>query len=125
MSIEYFDWLKNHPEKRNKLYEQGRNFEYAVMKKLKRHGFYCIRKFGSKGFEDVVAVKGGLVLFIQCKHSRWHDTTPERSIKQEDRKGLIDLARRHMATAAFAGVKNHRMYFMIFNGRVWVNWKPS
>lgn len=122
-STEYYDWLKKHHVKKpeNKLYVQGRNFEYAVMKKLREHGYYCVRKFGSIGFEDVAGYKWGQMLFVQCKHSKIRDTKPE----QFDLEGLKQLARRFGAEAVFAGVRNHRMYFMIWNGRKWVEWKPN
>lgn len=118
-STEYYRWLKNHPEKIH-LYRQGRAFEYAVMKKLRSLGYYCVRKFGSKGFEDVVALKFGTVAFVQCKHSKWRDTKPT----QFDLGGLINLSRRFGALPVFAGVRKHRMYFMVWD-KEWKEWKPS
>jgi len=114
----YYQWLKDHPETTAR-YRQGRAFEYATMAKLRSLGYYCVRKFGSKGFEDVVALKFGKVAFIQCKHSKWRDTAPS----QFDLSGLLHLAKRFGALPVFAGVRKHRMYFMVYDGG-WKEWCP-
>lgn len=121
-STEYFKYIKKHG---NKLYEQGRNFEYATMKVLRKHGYYCIRKFGSKGFEDIVATKQGSLLFVQCKHSNFRTTTPEDDLASHYAKGLIDLAERYGGLAIFAGVKKRRMYFMKWEDGKWKTWTPK
>lgn len=51
----------------NQNYQRGRAFEYAVMRDLKGRGYYCARAAGSHSKIDVLAVKEGVVLFIQCK----------------------------------------------------------
>ena len=105
MSVEYYRWLKkNH---KNIPYIKGRNFEYRCMRKLRKLGFYVVRKFGSKGHEDLVAFRRGLVLMIQCKWSSSGNTKPT----QFDLKGLIELAPKYGALPIFAGVRNGRMYF--------------
>ena len=120
-STKYYDWLKKHPQEVS-LYRIGRAFEYATMKKLRKHGWYCVRKFGSKGFEDIVAYRHGVGIFVQCKYSRYQDTFP----KQFDLSGLIKLAAKHGALPIFAGVRQHRMYFAVYKERKgWVEWKPS
>jgi len=40
----------------NRNYVKGRNFEYAVMRYLRKRGYYCIRAYGSKGLYDVIAI---------------------------------------------------------------------
>jgi len=40
----------------NKNYVKGRNFEYAVMRYLRKRGYYCMRAYGSKGLYDVIAI---------------------------------------------------------------------
>ena len=40
----------------NRNYVKGRNFEYAVMRYLRKRGFYCMRAYGSKGLYDVIAI---------------------------------------------------------------------
>lgn len=108
MSVEYYNWLKKHHK--NEPYIKGRNFEYSCMRKLRKHGYYVVRKFGSKGHEDLVAFKNGQVLMIQCKWSKSRDTKPN----QFDLNGLIQLALKHGALAVFAGVRKHRMYFQAY-----------
>ena len=48
-------------------YERGRNFEWRIKADLERRGYYCVRAAGSHSKVDVVAVKGAICLFIQCK----------------------------------------------------------
>lgn len=115
MSTPYYKWIERNYK--NKHYIQGRNFEYAVMRKLRKLGYYCARKFGSIGHEDVVACRNQTVLFIQCKHSKVRDTKPD----QFDLKGLIQLAKTYGALAVFAGVKNHHMYFQCYKKGRWMN----
>ena len=109
MSEEYFRWIKEHHK--NEPYIKGRNFEYSCMRKLRKYGYYVVRKFGSKGHEDLVAFKNGEVLMIQCKWSKSRTTKPQ----QFELQGLIDLAKKYGALAVFAGVRRHRMYFQSYN----------
>jgi Holliday junction resolvase len=118
-STKYYQWLKNHPEKVD-FYRQGRSFEYATMRKLRQVGYFCMRSFGSKGANDILAVKNGTALFVQCKHSRYQNTKPENF----DLTSLIKLAERFDGKAIFAGVRNRHMYFMVYNGG-WKEWKPN
>ena len=48
-------------------YEKGRAFEYRVKHDLEKRGYYCVRAAGSHSKVDVVAVKGDICLFCQCK----------------------------------------------------------
>lgn len=57
-------------------YQIGRQFEYSTMSFLRKHGYYCIRSYGSKGVFDVIAVPPQIntlrdypqgTLLIQCK----------------------------------------------------------
>jgi hypothetical protein len=51
----------------NQHYQSGRAFEYQVKHDLERRGYYCVRAAGSHSKVDVVAVKGSICLFLQCK----------------------------------------------------------
>jgi len=120
MSTEYFKALKKFSK--NEPYILGRNFEYAVMRKLRKLGYYCVRKFGSKGHEDIIAFRDGRILMIQAKWSRNRETKPESF----DLKGLVKLAERYGAYAIFAGVhkqKRNKMYFKVWLMGRWVNAK--
>ena len=50
-------------------YSEGRKLEYATMTSLTLDGYWCIRAAGSKGAADIVALKSGELLFVQCKLS--------------------------------------------------------
>ena len=51
-------------------YVKGRDFEYYVIRKLERNGYYCVRSAGSHTHYDVVAIGNGHVLLIQCRIGR-------------------------------------------------------
>jgi Holliday junction resolvase len=48
-------------------YAQGRRFEYRCRDFLTERGWYVIRAPQSRGAADLVAIKDGTVLFVQCK----------------------------------------------------------
>lgn len=50
----------------NRRYVKGRRFEYRVRDFLRSHGWVVIRSAGSKVI-DLVAMKNGNVLLIECK----------------------------------------------------------
>ena len=51
-------------------YRYGRQFEYRVRDALKAIGYFALRSPASRTPIDVLAVRHGLVLFIQCKRNR-------------------------------------------------------
>lgn len=49
-------------------YEKGARFEHAVMKDLERRGYVLrSRSAGSHGEADIIAVKDGRAIAVQCK----------------------------------------------------------
>lgn len=48
-------------------YRIGRQFEYRIRDDLKDHGYFVMRSPQSKSPVDLVAIKTGRVVFIQCK----------------------------------------------------------
>ena len=68
----------------SKLYKKGRTFEYFIMNKKRKDGFFCMRSAGSKGFADIIAIKKGRIEFIQAKIGT--------SMQKAEREGLISLA---------------------------------
>ena len=50
-------------------YTQGRDVEYAVIEHLQDNGYETIRAASSKGLSDVVAIKPGQVLLVNCKRT--------------------------------------------------------
>lgn len=51
-------------------YQQGVRVERAVIADLTANGYQCIRAASSKGVADVVAVKVGQVLLVNCKRTK-------------------------------------------------------
>lgn len=66
-------------------YAKGRNFEYDTRDHLKLHGYFVMRSAGSKTFIDLVAIKKGEVLLIQCK-------LPHADVKRESWNLLVETA---------------------------------
>lgn len=50
-------------------YDGGRAFEYEVRAFLEAEGYWCIRAAGSHGKVDVLALKTGQILMVQCKRN--------------------------------------------------------
>jgi Holliday junction resolvase len=48
-------------------YQDGTRFEHVVRKQLEEDGYWCTRSAGSKTKVDLVAIKPGQVLLVQCK----------------------------------------------------------
>lgn len=51
----------------NSAYERGVRFERAARDDLQEHGYEVIRSAGSKSKIDLIAIKPGQLLLIQCK----------------------------------------------------------
>ena len=51
-------------------YRKGYLFERKVVEILKSFGFYVVRSAGSHGVFDVIGIKHGLVIGVQCKVNR-------------------------------------------------------
>lgn len=48
-------------------YRRGRAFEYRVKHHLEKHGCFVVRSASSHGPADLVALKEGKALLVQCK----------------------------------------------------------
>jgi Holliday junction resolvase len=48
-------------------YQRGVTFERQVRQALEADGYECVRSAGSKSKIDLVAIKPGELLFLQCK----------------------------------------------------------
>jgi len=69
--VEYDNLIKI--SNRSKKYNKGRSFEYKVRDKFQSLGYFTIRSAGSKTPVDLIALKKGELLFIQCKNStNWY-----------------------------------------------------
>lgn len=50
-------------------YHRGRDLEHRVRTHLRGQGYEVLRTAGSKSKVDLVAIKTGQILFVQCKRS--------------------------------------------------------
>ena len=66
----------------SKSYVKGRRFEHYIKDRLEAKGWIVTRSAGSKGPFDLLAVKNGKILLIQCKWRRGN----------MDAKNLVDIA---------------------------------
>ena len=48
-------------------YSRGSDFERSAMRALEADGYFVVRSAGSKGAADLVALKSGQALLVQCK----------------------------------------------------------
>ena len=99
---------------KNTAYKRGRAFEYRVKKHFEKLGYYVVRKYASKGAEDLIAIRGvdlrhnpitlSETLFIQCKNLK-----VEKKLKREDAERLIKLAKQCGGTPLLAFNRNHKL----------------
>lgn len=68
-------------------YAKGRNFEYETRDHLRLMGYEVIRSAGSKTKVDLVAIKPGQILLVQCK-------LPGSPVSREAWNMLVTLAAR-------------------------------
>lgn len=126
-------WIKRVPEQpkpikkvkrisKNTAYKRGRQFEYRVKKHFEKQGYYVVRKYASKGAEDLIAMKSNKVgyynentkkpvfailsevLLIQCKNLK-----VEKPLKKEEKDRLKILAQQCGATPLHAFNRNHKL----------------
>lgn len=57
------------PTKPRSNYHRGRDLEHRVRTHLRNEGYEALRTAGSKSKVDLVAIKPGQILFVQCKRS--------------------------------------------------------
>jgi Holliday junction resolvase len=57
------------PTKPRSNYARGRDLEHRVRTHLREQGYEVLRTAGSKSKIDLVAIKTGQILFVQCKRS--------------------------------------------------------
>ncbi len=115
-------YKKTTTRKKNKAYQKGYRFELRVKKHFEQKGYYVVRKYASKGAEDLIAIKASKVgyynektkksvfammsevFLIQCKNLK-----VEKKLKREDALRLIKLAEQCGATPLLATNPNHKL----------------
>jgi len=102
----------------NRAYRKGARFENRVFWKLFHAGYYVARSARSLGAFDLIAVKNGLIIGVQCKKR------PYLSKYERDRMltaykcyGIIPiLATKRNNRIVFVDIRNNRV-FDVFNGQ--------
>lgn len=108
---------------KNTAYKRGRAFEYRVKKHFEKQGYYVVRKYASKGAEDLIAIKSMIlqrihttdgqvipvktaseVLLIQCKNLK-----VEKKLDKKEAQRLKDLAKQCGGTPLLASNANHKL----------------
>lgn len=99
----------------NTAYKRGRQFEYRVKKHFEKRGYYVVRKYASKGAEDLIAIKNvemldhtskhlSEVFLIQCKNLK-----VEKKLSKKDANRLKILAKQVGGTPLLAQNINHKL----------------
>jgi Holliday junction resolvase len=120
--------LKKKRISKNTAYKRGRAFEYRVKKHFEKQGYYVVRKYASKGAEDLIAIKAieisdivavknynefarvkvspkmSETLFIQCKNLK-----VEKKLDKKEAQRLKDLAQQCGGTPLLASNQNHKL----------------
>jgi len=81
-------------------YKKGRAFEYLVRDHFKQKGYFVLRSPRSRGLADLIAIKKGELLFIQCK--LWG------GMNRNEQKDLFELAESVGAKAMLASKSKWR-----------------
>ena len=84
-------------------YKKGRDFEYLITRKLRDKGYYVCRAAGSRGEFDLLAVKNGIPLGIQCKVGKSvSGTTMERLYRTGKKYGITACIARRTGRAKYS-----------------------
>lgn len=99
----------------NKNYLRGRRLEWQVKKDLEADGWTVMRTAGSHGFADLIALRGDMIRFIQCKTIAIQKGS-DAKVKQLKRDVLSSfpesgLARvNHELIVKINGIKQYEVY---------------
>ena len=86
---------------RGRNYRHGYNFEVRVFFYFRKLGYFTVRSSGSHGPADVMAVRKGQVLAIQCKTNGY--------LPKEEKKELLDLTK-YGAIPILASRKGRKLF---------------
>lgn len=76
----------------NNMYARGRSFEYAVKRNLEKYGYIVMRSPASRSPADLIAVKRGTAVFIQCKlHGALPPSEWNELIDYSDKAGAVPI----------------------------------
>jgi Holliday junction resolvase/DNA-directed RNA polymerase subunit RPC12/RpoP len=95
----------------HEVYRRGHNFELKVRRRLIELGYICMVSPRSMGPADLLAVKAGEILLVQCKH---YGVLPKR-----ERQPLLDLAVKAGGRPILAARRHgHIAFWELIPGRV-------
>lgn len=106
-------YKKRVTRKKNKAYQKGYRFELRVKKYFEKKGYYVVRKYASKGAEDLLCVKArrccenemlSTVLLVQCKNLK-----TDRPLSLDERKALVALSKWTGGKPTLAKNVNHKL----------------
>ncbi len=82
---------------------------------LRKHGYYCMRSYGSKGPFDVIAVPSskGSTLLIQAKYNGY---VPKYELQQ-----LKEIQKKCYGLITIAYSDNHKLRFKDLQDQLWKN----
>lgn len=79
----------------NLKYNRGRAWEYKVKKDAESIGYFVIRSAGSHTLVDLVMIKKGEIVFVQCK-------TGKGAMTKKEQKEFKDFAEKYGAGTLYA-----------------------
>lgn len=100
-------------------YDRGRAFEYDTRDRLVGDGYWVMRSAGSKGKVDILAIKDGHTLFVQCK--------ADGKCSPAERAELLRIAAL-IDGLPIVAYRDRGVRFRLLNGpgpAQWVPWSPD
>lgn len=82
---EYVTLIEEKQCRKATMYQRGRAFEYRVRDIFMKDGYFVLRSPRSKGPVDLVAMKKGEILLVQCKLG-------QNYLSKKERRVLVELA---------------------------------
>jgi len=92
------------------MYRKGYRFELRVKEYLEKKGYLIIRSSGSHKPCDLVAIKDGKAVLIECKVNR-------KNLTKRDRQMLEEIGRKYGCRVLLAYRVNKKLFFEEILGR--------
>lgn len=106
---EYDNFIEAKMSLKTPMYARGRAFEYKVRNYFISQGYFVLRSPRSKGPVDLIAIKKGDILLIQCKLG-------QNYLSAKQRIPLINLAESLGATPLLAFREQHKIKTLDLRG---------
>jgi Holliday junction resolvase len=104
-------------------YDDGVRVEHATIHDLQKNGYDTVRAASSKGFADVVAVKPGQILFVNCKRT----TPPGPTERAELLRVAAHLPGIALPIVALKPLRQSLQYRVLLGvaPKAWAVWTPD